>query len=72
MKKITKNEMKKIFGGVYVPPDTNGSCGVICSDGNTRSVDCGLGVNCVSNSSTYSVWCDSTEYCPCDAPPPNQ
>jgi bacteriocin-like protein len=71
MKQLSKKEMKQILGGVYVPPDDSGSCGVVCGDGTTRSVDCGLGTNCYSDSSSYSVWCDSTEYCPCDAPPPN-
>lgn len=68
MKQISKEEMKQIYGGELAP--INSICGVSCPGG-YRSVDCGVGVNCVGDSSSQSVWCDSTEYCPCDAPPPN-
>lgn len=68
MKQLTKDQMKQIYGGkdVYI----NSICGVTCAGGDT-SVDCGVGVNCISDTSTQTVWCGSTQYCPCDAPPPN-
>ncbi|MBN9351106.1 MAG: bacteriocin [Chitinophagaceae bacterium] len=69
MKKLTKEEMIQIIGGEHAPVFS--ICGVICPDGKTHNVNCGVGVNCVSDSSTLTVWCDDDEICPCDAPPSN-
>lgn len=63
MKQISKDQMKQIYGGKAAPIQS--TCGVTCSDGNVRSVNCGLGVSCTSDSSTQTVWCDAAERCPC-------
>lgn len=47
MKQISKEEMKQIYGGELAP--INSICGVSCPGG-YRSVDCGVGVNCVGDS----------------------
>lgn len=66
MKKLSNNEMKNIVGGVYAPPDSGSSCSIMCADGTVGTTDCGNGVDCVASPDTDSVFCGTTETCPCD------
>ena len=66
MKELSKNQMKKIVGGLFSPP--NSICSVKCGDGTIGSHDCGIGVGCSANPDENAVYCfDSPkQYCPCD------
>ena len=65
MKNLSKDEMKKIMGGIYYPPPSS-SCSIMCADGTTGTQDCGDGVDCLASPDTDSVFCGSQEYCVCD------
>jgi bacteriocin-like protein len=66
MKNLSKDEMKKVIGGIYYPPPGSSSCSIKCADGTIGTQDCENGVDCVASPDSDSVLCGSTEYCVCD------
>jgi hypothetical protein len=56
MKDLTKEQLKKIMGGIYPPPS---ACSVTCDDGLTIERNCGPGSTC-DTSGTYVTCNDET------------
>ena len=61
MKKITRNEMKKIKGGLVAPPAA--CCSVTCGNGDKKERECGSQIVCTTSGTTICCGSDCINVC---------
>ena len=63
LKKLTRNELKNIKGGLIEPPTNTSCCSVKCPGGKIEERECGNGVMCTTSGTTIYCGDNGVQMC---------